>query len=60
MNPSTSETHTAGKQETRDVYPPFPAHVLERLGGYLGPGLRKQMAFRRKSNTEQAADTRTA
>jgi len=26
------------------AYPPLPPHVLERLAGYIGPGLRNQMA----------------
>jgi hypothetical protein len=33
--------------------PAYPAHVLERLGGYLGPGLRKRMAILREANADQ-------
>lgn len=31
------------------AYPPLPPHVLERLAGYLGPGLKRQMALARES-----------
>jgi hypothetical protein len=30
-------------------YPPLPAHVLERLAGYLAPGLNCRMAVLRDS-----------
>lgn len=31
------------------AYPSLPDHVLERLAGYIGPGLRKGMAALRES-----------
>ncbi len=31
------------------AYPPLPPHVLERLSGYIGPGLARQMAALRDS-----------
>jgi len=51
MNASTSEVPVAGEQasDTGDMYPPLPAHVIERLAGYIGPGLRKRMALRREA-----------
>jgi hypothetical protein len=40
--------------ETRPQYPPLPPHVLERLAGYIGPGLRKRMALRREAQAAEA------
>jgi hypothetical protein len=45
MSASTPERQEA--QEPRPQYPELPPHVLERIGGYIGPGLRKRMAARR-------------
>lgn len=39
----------------RVAYPALPDHVMERLSGYIGPGLRNQMARLREAEHVKAA-----
>jgi hypothetical protein len=38
----------------KTAYPPLPPHVMERLAGYVGPGLRKRMSILREAQAAEA------
>lgn len=52
-------TSSSGSKPTdappRAAYPTLPAHVMERIAGYIGPGLRNQMARLREGEHVKAA-----
>lgn len=48
MSASMPSTETS-QVEPETSYPALPDHVMERLVGYVGPGLRKRMARRREA-----------